>query len=903
MWWMLVVTFKATAVLAVSGCAAVLLRKASAAARHLVWSVGIVAALMVPVLSLIVPSWSAPLGSVVVQLKDRVTEPMMEPRFEAPVSQPIIPVTRAAVAETSPASRGTVADSPNAGMRAEQTSVAPVAHISIGTALFALWAIGAVGSLGIVLLSLGRIARLERSTAPIYDRRITRIAEGVAQHMGIARQVRFVESQSSRMPMTWGAFKPTVLLPASSHEWETDRINAVLLHELAHVKRWDYVTQLVARLACAVYWFNPIVWLAARELRVERERACDDAVLNSGSKASAYANYLLEIARSLHTGSVVTIASVTMAKPSQLAGRLLAVLDRTRRRRSVTYRTVLGAAIASLVLAVTIAGATAVAADVVNTEEPAANVELDLRAPGNIAPDYGSGIVEATVPLSYAGALQGCDWTAQTGRRSTSTSINDDRIRVRIEYGNCELNVDAEGEITFSDDWSDVVAISNDGYLEIEEIVGRRERVLVIEADGGRLTREWKVDGETVPYGAEAEEWFAAMLPTLFRLTGMYAEERATQIYEQGGASALLEEIALIPSDHSARKYFSVLLAQGDLDGTTLRQVVRQAGDQIDSDYELAELLIYVAENQPLDENLQIVYVEASNSLSSDYEHRRVLSAILQRDNISQDLAESMLLSAKHIDSDWEVAELLLELLELHPINDALTPAFLDVVEDIDSDHERGRVIKAALEKGAPSVPILDGALAMAADISSDWEMAELLLYIAELYPVEQALPASYLEATRSLDSDHELSRVLRALLDRDQLSEAALLDVLHVSTSLGSDFEMTELLRAVVDRYSIAGRVQQAYFDALQHVDSDWSRGEILKSVLEQDLTPVLVNAVLESAMTISSDFEMAELLIDIAQGYGVTADIRDDFMRAADQIDSTYDRGRVLDAAFPRR
>ena len=222
---------------------------------------------------------------------------------------------------------------------------------------------GAGVLLSIVLVSLGRIAQLERSTTPVDDRRVLRIAERVVTHLGIARRVRFVESATASMPMTWGAFRPVVMLPASAQQWDLNCLHDVLIHELAHVKRWDYLTQLIARVACAVYWFNPIMWFAARALRVERERACDDAVLNSGSKASAYAHHLLEIARSLRTASLTTVASVAMAKPSQLNGRLLAVLDGTRRRRSVTYRTVFGAVVASLFLAGTVAGATVAAAE------------------------------------------------------------------------------------------------------------------------------------------------------------------------------------------------------------------------------------------------------------------------------------------------------------------------------------------------------------------------------------------------------------------------------------------------------------------------------------------------------------------------------------------------------------
>src|SRR5262249_28264643 len=140
-------------------------------------------------------------------------------------------------------------------------------------------------------------------------------------------------SARSAMPMTWGWIRPVVLLPADAASWGVERRRSVLMHELAHVKRLDYLTQAIGRTACAGNWFHPLPWHAARRMRVERERACDDAVLLSGSRASEYAGHLLEIARGLRVPRAVDLAVLAMARPSQLEGRLLAILDPERRRQ------------------------------------------------------------------------------------------------------------------------------------------------------------------------------------------------------------------------------------------------------------------------------------------------------------------------------------------------------------------------------------------------------------------------------------------------------------------------------------------------------------------------------------------------------------------------------------------
>jgi hypothetical protein len=122
-----------------------------------------------------------------------------------------------------------------------------------------------------------------------------------------------------------------VLLPAAAFEWDAERRRSVLLHELAHVRRGDLRVQALAQAACAVYWFNPLAWIAASHLRSEREQACDDEVLRSGARPSTYAQHLLDIAKDLRTTRFPS-AALAMSRPRELEGRLVAVLAVSRHR-------------------------------------------------------------------------------------------------------------------------------------------------------------------------------------------------------------------------------------------------------------------------------------------------------------------------------------------------------------------------------------------------------------------------------------------------------------------------------------------------------------------------------------------------------------------------------------------
>src|SRR5262249_54530506 len=140
--------------------------------------------------------------------------------------------------------------------------------------VLAVWLSGAV----IILLSVAvgrlRLPSLRRAAQSLSNGDLLALLRLLFGEFRIGRPVTLLQSADDVMPVTWGWWQPVILLPVEADEWSPERRRVVLLHELAHVKRWDCLTQMIARLACAVYWFNPLVWVAARRMCIERERAC-----------------------------------------------------------------------------------------------------------------------------------------------------------------------------------------------------------------------------------------------------------------------------------------------------------------------------------------------------------------------------------------------------------------------------------------------------------------------------------------------------------------------------------------------------------------------------------------------------------------------------------------------------
>jgi beta-lactamase regulating signal transducer with metallopeptidase domain len=285
----------AALLLAASGLAALLLRRASAAARHQAWALGVVLALLFPVLSFIVPA--PPRASV-------STAPSPEP-------------ARALPATVGPWS------APGAAPRWP-------AWLALG------WAAGS-SLVGLRFLR-GHLGarRLARRATPASAGAWLTARSDAAAALGLRGAVPLGRAESAISPMTIGVLRPRVLLPAAADGWSPARLRAVLLHELGHVRRRDPLVQLGAQLACALYWWNPLAWLAALRLRIERELACDDLVLQGGVRPSSYAADLLDIVRAWSPGA--DVRAIAMMDGAATEARLRRILDPSTPRRPLSAR-------------------------------------------------------------------------------------------------------------------------------------------------------------------------------------------------------------------------------------------------------------------------------------------------------------------------------------------------------------------------------------------------------------------------------------------------------------------------------------------------------------------------------------------------------------------------------------
>jgi beta-lactamase regulating signal transducer with metallopeptidase domain len=304
------IALKTSLLVVVVGLIAWLMAKQSAAWRHALWTATLVLSLLMPIAVMYLPSYAQ--------------VPLPWPAAESTTRDEPVPATGGVrVAGTEPE------------IIQLRDGSAPIAEREIRahwpTAMI-VWLIGALAVLLHTALAHVGLLRWRRKARSGLSPAWTATLRQVARESGFRRSLRVLESDHATSPCTWGFARPVLLLPASGAQWPESLRRFALLHEFAHIRRFDYLTTQISNLACAVHWYNPFVWLAAAQARKLQEQACDDAVLNAGGSPSDYAQFLVGIADGSRRLSLAFPAAVGMVQRSELHGRVIAILDASRAR-------------------------------------------------------------------------------------------------------------------------------------------------------------------------------------------------------------------------------------------------------------------------------------------------------------------------------------------------------------------------------------------------------------------------------------------------------------------------------------------------------------------------------------------------------------------------------------------
>jgi len=299
---------KGSAILIVAAIAAAAMRRSSASRRHLVWAAALTAILLVPAAQVRLPNWQV---SVV---REPVDAPLLAPAVLQPIAQ-------------APGKHALFSVSPIFTPHAPAPKTPPFDYVAV---IEAAWLLGFFGVLSWTAFGLLIVRHLVRSGTR------SELAEGTCQEVGLNIQV--LVCPKLRVPAMVGILRPRILLPGEALLWDQRRLQMVLAHEAAHIRRHDWLWQVLGQVACAVHFFNPLAWVAMKQLRKESELACDDFVLGLGFEPDGYARTLLDIAK---TTRFQVANTVGMAHTPNVEGRLRSIVDGTKNRKWVSPRVTL----------------------------------------------------------------------------------------------------------------------------------------------------------------------------------------------------------------------------------------------------------------------------------------------------------------------------------------------------------------------------------------------------------------------------------------------------------------------------------------------------------------------------------------------------------------------------------
>ncbi len=827
----------------IAALAAYLLRKRSAASRHAAWTAAVIGHLAIPALVLLLPAWKMPLlpAASWMRAESAASAAPASPVDATGKVDPAKSAKSAGLAKpngagntTSPLgmSKGAITTGADKGLSPEpqSTTTAGPARPGIIPIVATIWLVGALFVLLRLAFGTWRVGQLARDGARVEDGVWLSLTQRLANRLGVTRPLILLRGERLAVPVTWGIVYPAVLLPQDADSWSEERRRFVLVHEMAHVKRFDALTQLLAQISVAVFWFDPLVWLAAHRMRVEREHACDDYVLRDGTTPSLYANELLEMVRSIgmpsHDRAAPAFAALAMARRSEFEGRMLAILDPRLDRHTLTRRGTLMTAVIVALLTLPLAALrpfqqpTAPTAPASTTASSSAISDLPESFKVSISgatPSTSATSAKSPVePVSAATIAQkknsvvksawSCDSYPVSSKNSTHISSHIDSDSQILNYmvtnGNRCAEAALVGQAKFSPDETRIAQLSPGGFARFRERTEWFDRAVSVTPVGdGSLSYAAMMNGRAVPFDETMVAWLSRLLPEVLREAAINVPERVARLRQQGGVPAVLQQISKIRSTGAKRAHYEELLKTPMNSADAERVTTQAAQDLVGSSGDLSAVLQQLPRSSMRSPQTRQAVAGALNRIQSSGDKTNTLQALAP--NADPEMLIMLASAAETIPSSGDKANFLMTTASeyLTPANESLRKAFFRTVSTITSSGDMANVLISAMPYGHASASTVLDIVETSRGLASSGDAANVLISLVSQRLLQPGTPRGTLaviERTLTMASSGDRANVLVSLATNNLLSTTEVRSAFtKAAIALPSDGDRANVLAA----------------------------------------------------------------------------------------------------------
>ncbi|MEA2706566.1 MAG: bla regulator protein blaR1 [Gemmatimonadaceae bacterium] len=782
----------------IAAIATYFLRGKSAASRHAVWTAAVIGHLAIPALVLILPARTMP-----------VLPPTQWMESASTTASPISKGGPTSVGEPAPfpekASAGTPTvaerERPAVNSAPESSPVGTASNARTGLSAIqifaALWFVGTLLVLLRLAVGTWRVGQLAREGARVEDGVWLSLAQRLANRLGVTRPLILLRGEKLAVPVTWGIVYPAVLLPQDADTWSEERRRFVLVHEMAHVKRFDALTQLLAQLSLAVFWFDPLVWLAAHRMRVEREHACDDYVLRDGTTPSLYAGELLEMVRSIgtphHDRAAPAFAALAMARRSEFEGRMLAILDPRLDRKSLNRR-------GTLMTALIVALLTFPLAALRPFQQPTAAI------PDALPQSFKVSISEA-VPISTQSKYS-CD-NYVSGSKGTSSHIdshdsgNGGILEFLISSPARCTEAALVGKAVFSPDETHIAALSAGGFAKFRERTGTFDRAVSVTPVGdGSLSYAALIDGKKAPFDESMQIWLSHLLPEVLREAAINVPARVARLRAQGGVPTVLQAISTTHSPWAKRMHYEELIQNGPaLSAADADRVVEQVGRDLTSSGDLSAVLQLLPKTVVRSPVSRRSIAGALSQIKSSGDKSTTLQILAP--NADPEMLLLLAKAAEDVQSSGDKANFLITTASeyLTPGNELLRSAYFRTVSTVQSSGDMANVLISAMPYGHGNAPVTLQVVETSRGLASSGDAANVLISLISqrlIQPGNTRATLALIERTMTMASSGDRANVLITLAGSGLLSNTQVKDAyIKAAMALPSEGDRANALAA----------------------------------------------------------------------------------------------------------